>query len=393
MKLCVFAKGLPHSHIKGGMEIHTYELIRRLSTKGLDITVITTKHPQNLKFEILEEGIEVFYVGDIPLKYTPKFYLESWKLFEKLHFKKEFDIIHSQSIAGFGFVKYGPKNMPFVITSHGTTVNEFRSALNSKEILKIFNGMLLALRYFFNSTEKKSFLRANKIIAVSKDLAQIIKEFYKVPSKKLIVIHNGVDHHKFRPRDASHIRLKLRIDPDEKIILLLGRILKEKGFHLVLRILPKLVTTYKVKVVIVGDGPYLDVLKKLAKDLKISAHVVFLGKVPHELIPLYYNLADIVVLPSQRVEGLPLVLLEAMASEKPVVASKIGGITEVIHHMKDGILVDPRSLKDLENGIRLLLEDEALARYISKNARRKILEGYTVDYMVEKTIEVYKSIL
>ena len=391
MKICIFAKGLP-VHITGGMEIHVQELVEGLVKRGHKVTVITTKHPEGIEKE--EKGdLKIYYVGDKPLKYTKRFYKKSAKLFERLDKEERFDVVHSQSTSGYGFAKFCKDKMPFVATLHGTIRNEIRSARNTKSIKGLVVAAYLFYDWITSPVGKTTLNRADKIIAVSNELKEDIKRQYKVSDEKLIVIPNGIDTNRFKPMNVENLREKLNIT-DEKIILSVGAINKQKGVHLLLEVLPKILKEKNsVKLFIVGIGPYLDNLKEIANKLDISNNIVFTGKISDEDLPKYYNLADIFAFPTLRMEGLPLVIPEAMACEKTVIASRIGGIPTVIENYKDGILIAPGNLKELKERILEVLGDEELARKLGKNARKKVVERFSIGRMVSNTIRVYEGVL
>lgn len=392
MKLCIFAKSLP-VHIKGGMERHIEDLVNGLIKKGYEVTVITTKHPKGIQKEE-RENLRIYYVGDKSLRYTKKFFNESIKLFNYLHKKVKFDIVHSQSGAGIGYALKCKKTAPLVITFHGIASTEARSLQNEGGITKkLFSKYILFRDYIYYHifNHKIFFLKADKIIAVSNQLREEIRNYYGVPEEKIITIPNGIDTNIFKPMNTDDLRTKLKLS--EKIILSVGRIEKQKGYHLLLKTLPDIAKNYDVNLVIVGTGPYLPNLKKIAAKLDISNKVVFTGRVSDEDLPRYYNLADIFAFPTLRIEGLPLVIPEAMACEKPTIASRIGGISTVIEDGKDGFLITPGNLKDLKNKILTLLRDERLASKIAKRARRKVVERFSVDTMVENTIKVYEEVV
>jgi len=394
MKICMFAKGLP-VHIKGGMEIYVEELAKGLVKRGHEVTIITTKHPEGRKKEEEEGNLRIYYVGDKPLKYTRTFFKESIKLFKNLNEKNKFDIVHSQSGAGVWYALKCEKIAPLIITFQGTALNEAKSLRNTG-LIGWGKGMYILVKDFINYhvfNHKLFFERADKIIAVSNELAEDIKRQYKVPEEKLVVIPNGIDVSKFKSMLVDNLREKLGL-ADEKVIVSVGAISKQKGFHLLLKILPDILKEYKnVRLIIVGTGPYLQKLKDMAAKLGIENHVIFAGKVSHEELPKYYNLADIFAFPTLRMEGLPLVVPEAMACEKPVIASRIGGIPTVIENNVDGILIEPGNLKELKERIMEVLRDEELAKKLGKNARKKVVEKFSLDRMVEDTIKVYEEVL
>jgi len=392
MNICMFAKGLP-VHITGGMEIHVKELAEGLVRRGHKVTIITTRHPEGRKKEEEEGNLRIYYVGDKPLKYTRTFFKESVKLFKNLNEKNKFDIVHSQSGAGVWYALKCKKLAPLIITFHGTALNEAKSLRNTG-LIGWGKGLYILVKDFINYhifNYKLFFEKADKIIAVSNELAEDIKRQYKVPEEKLVVIPNGIGVSKFKPMPVDNLREKLGL-ADEKVIVSVGAISKQKGFHLLLKILPDILKEYKnMRLIIVGKGPYLQKLKDMAAKFGIENHVIFAGKVSE--LPKYYNLADIFAFPTLRYEGLPLVVPEAMACEKPVIASRIGGIPTIIKNNIDGILIEPGNLKELKERIMEVLRDEELAKKLGKNARKKVVEKFSLDKMVEDTIKVYEEVL
>lgn len=394
MNICMFAKGLP-IHYTGGMENHVQNLINGLAAKGHEVTVITTKHPSGLKVE-KRPKLKIFYVGDRSLKYTKAFFRESAKVFLRLSKQEEFDIIHSQSYSGYGYCKFYKKlfkYIPFVVTCHGTIKNEIKTQLNTKSIMGFAIASYMYFKSFVNPIDREVLRKADRVIAVSYKLAKDINCQYKIPMKKIRVIPCGVDVNKFQPMNVDCFKEELGLS-DKKIIQAVGRILREKGFHILLKAFPEILKEHNdVKLVIVGSGPYLQSLKRLSVKLNISNNVIFTGQVPQQKLPKYYNLADVFVFPTLRVEAIGLVLLEAMACGKPVVASKIGGVLSVIEHGKDGILVEPGDPDGLKNAILKLLDDENLRKKLGSVARKKIVKSFSVNYMVNRTINLYQELV
>ncbi|MDI3501049.1 MAG: hypothetical protein PWP22_820 [Thermoanaerobacter sp.] len=388
MNICIFAKGLP-VHIRGGMERHIEDLVNGLVKRGHRVTIITTKHPENVKKEE-KENLKIYYVGDKPLRYTKRFYYESAKLFEELDKEENFDIVHSQSIAGYGVVEYCQLNKPLIVTLHGTHLNEIKSALSSKSMKGFALAFYLIFKRLIDRSDKELLQKDVKVITVSYELYKDVKEQYKISEDKLVVIPNGVDTNRFKPMNVDDLREKMSLT-NEKIILSVGRIEKQKGYHLLIKLLPEILKTHDVKLVIVGTGSYLPNLKKLAVKLGVSDNVIFVGKVSDNELPKYYNLADVFAFPTLRIEGLPYVILEAMACGKPVVASRIGGIPTVIENGKEGLLVKPNDLENLKDKLLMLLEDEKMAKKLGKNAREKVVRKFSVDKMIDSTVRLYEE--
>ena len=269
-------------------------------------------------------------------------------------------------------------------------MNEIKSALNKSSLKGFIRASYLLLKMLTDKTDRLLLKRADKIIAVSHQLCDDIRQQYRLPEEKLVTIPNGVNIDRFKPLDVSDLKERLNLS-GEKILLSVGKIEKQKGYHLLLKILPDILKVHDVKTVIVGGGSYLTTLKKLTIKFGITDKVIFTGEIPHKDLPRYYNLADIFVFPTLMKESFGLVVAEAMACERPVIASRIGGVPTVIEDGKDGFLTKPNNLRDLREKILVLLGDEKLAKKIGKTAREKVVRRFSVDRMVNDTIKTYEE--
>jgi len=389
MNICIFAKYLP-VHITGGMEIHIHELVGGLAGRGHKVSIITSRHPEEIKKEE-RKNLTIYYLRSEAKHTRERYYRESAKLFDEMNQKEDFDLVHSQSTLAYGYVKYSKKNMPLVVTSHGTALGEFKTILQGRQKWKSFFGLPLWLKRYLLD-ERVTFQEAGRIIAVSNELKEDIERQYKIPEEKLITIPNGIDTNRFKPLPVEDLRKRWNLT-DEKVILCVGNLGKGKAVQLVLKVLPSILKQFNVKLLIVGTGRYLPELKDLAEKLNLVKFTTFTGGIPNQELQRYYNLADVFIMPTMLLEGLPLVILEAMACEKPVIASRIGGIPTVIKSNEDGILIEPGNLKELEEKILEVLSDKELAKRLGKNARKKVVERFSLDRMVEDTIRVYKDVL
>ncbi|GAJ06472.1 unnamed protein product, partial [marine sediment metagenome] len=127
--------------------------------------------------------------------------------------------------------------------------------------------------------------------------------------------------------------------------------------------------------------------------LTLTKRVFFLGKIDNKEIHKFYNLADICVFPTLRSEGLPYVILEAMACEKPVIASRIGGIPSIIKDRENGLLIEAGNSSQLEQRIVKLLNDKNLAKNLGENARLHIIKEFSLHNMIQKTIRIYQGVV
>ena len=217
---------------------------------------------------------------------------------------------------------------------------------------------------------------------------EIEEELLKIgfPQKKITKIPNTVDMNKFFPKIKENEAQPLTIN-------FIGRLHQKKGVDILIKAIKKLKDkSFDFRVSIVGNGPLKKDLTMLVSDLKLEDNIFFTGT-QEETLP-FYQQADIIAMPSYA-EGLPLVLLEAMACKSSIVATEIGGITDVIVKKttekiykksfcicENGILVLPGDIEGLTNALELLIQDRQLREELSQNAYETILESYTLDKVI-----------
>jgi glycosyltransferase involved in cell wall biosynthesis len=205
------------------------------------------------------------------------------------------------------------------------------------------------------------------------------------------VVPNGVDATLFRPRPREQMRTELGLR-DGPIFVSIGRLNVEKGMHHAVQALSALrADAPQAQLVIVGTGEERVRLERLSQSLGVGQRVHFVGGQPHEVVAKYLAAADVFLFPTERGEAAPLVLPQAMACAAPVIASDIGGIPEVVRRSGvNGILVPPGDVLALTDAMRTLVRDESLRRRLGQAARQRVLAEYTVEQMVEQTLDVYR---
>jgi glycosyltransferase involved in cell wall biosynthesis len=205
------------------------------------------------------------------------------------------------------------------------------------------------------------------------------------------VVPNGIDADLFRPRPLPEARALLGLG-DGPLFACVGRLTEEKGIHHALSALALLDgEASSARLVVVGEGEEREPLEGLASRLGIERRVIFAGAQPHEKVALYLAAADAFLFPTERDEAAPLVLPQALACALPIVASRTGGITEVIGETGEyGMLVPPGDVTALAQAMRTLLDDERLRWRLGEASRRRVLEDYTIERMTERTLAVYE---
>lgn len=226
---------------------------------------------------------------------------------------------------------------------------------------------------------------------VGVDAVQAFEAAGAVPKGKMLSMVNGIDVEKFIPDAARRLTVRntLGFSQEQVVILAVGRFYEAKDYPNLLQAFAILKDEFpNARLCIAGDGPLMNQVKKLAVDLELDGRIDFLGA--RNDVPDLMRAADIYVL-SSAWEGLPLVVGEAMASEKLVVATDCGGVREFLGDA--GILVAPKSPAALADGLREALNmpaDEAST--LGARARLRILDNYSLDSVVDGWVELYSHL-
>jgi teichuronic acid biosynthesis glycosyltransferase TuaC len=236
---------------------------------------------------------------------------------------------------------------PVVITARGTDVN----------LLPEYGVPRRLVRW--------AAAQAAGIVTVSEALRERLIEL-GVPGNRIEVLRNGVDLELFAPQERAAARRELGRDAKGPVVLSVGWLAPQKGFDLVIRAAAALPDTL---LVIVGEGPEKAALQRLARDLQTGERVRFLGTMPQQRLATLCNAADVLVLASAR-EGLPNVVLEALACGTPVVATAVGGLPEIVRVRAAGRLVQERTPEAIAAALRDLLADPPARAAVRAYAER-----------------------
>jgi glycosyltransferase involved in cell wall biosynthesis len=213
----------------------------------------------------------------------------------------------------------------------------------------------LARRFGLRFQIRRGLRRARRVVAVSEALARAVGEL-GVPRERIVVQHNGVDGEAFSPRDRRGARAALGLAPDGPLIGYVGRLAPEKGADVLVEALGVLARRgdRAPDVVVVGGGALEGRLRARAAALRLDRRIRFVGPKGHAELPLWLSALDALCLPSRR-EGCPNVVLEALACGRPVVASRVGGVPELLRE-ENGVLVAPERPEALADGLARALE-------------------------------------
>ena len=211
------------------------------------------------------------------------------------------------------------------------------------------------------------------------------------PAGKVVSIPTGIDPVFSNVKKNRDARTKYGIDIDSPVITYVGILRSVKGHEVTFRAVKTVVESMPdAKFLIVGDGPREAALKDYVADLNVSDHVIFSGFVDD--IAEIYSFTDVAVLSSWS-EGLPQSLLQAMASGVPVVATRVGGVPEVVIHEKTGLLVEAGDHEALAKGVIRILNDNEFASQLVDNAKELVQKEHSLDHMIDKIEGLYNTLL
>lgn len=227
-------------------------------------------------------------------------------------------------------------------------------------------------------------------IAVSDDVAASVRRAYRPPRDRLVVIPNGVDIDRYARSDArSVLRDALGVPGDAPLAIVIAKLMTQKGHSVLLEALPIVLDRFpELRTVLVGDGELRHELEMAVRDANLQERVVFLGS--RGDIPALLAASDLFVLPSLW-EGMPMALLEAMASGLPVVASGVSGTREVVEPDRSGVIVPPGDIGALADGIVRVLSQPAFASSLGQAARVRVEDCYSARAQARRHAQLYRS--
>jgi glycogen synthase len=264
------------------------------------------------------------------------------------------------------------------------------ATVHSLEPLRPWKREQLGTGYDLSSwMEREGLLACDAVIAVSRDMKEDVLKAYPIPASKVAVIHNGVDPEKYYPRDGLDSLTKFSIR--KPFVFFVGRLSRQKGIFDLLAAMdhvPKGTTL----VLATGKPDTPGIEDDLRAALKTRHDVVWIQDMleDHDLVNLY-NEAAVFACPSVY-EPFGIINLEAMACETPVVATRVGGIKEVVVDGETGLLVPPGEPGKLGGALTRILEDPRTAAKMGKEGRRHVLDHFTWDRIATKTLELYRSL-
>lgn len=396
MKILFIAPEYPPFNIGGGGVV-VRNLVRVLSKLGCKITVAAGFYPVRSIFEKAKCHDSDPRIVLLPLFPTPKtpFQLKTVmppNIFSFLHLIKvlagNYDVIHLHGF-GHGLIDIAAilclfvKQKRYILTLHGFPHSPLESG-----------GIMGFLYRAYLSTFGKFLLRkADRVIAVSQSIKDESISLGLEP-ERVVVIPNGVDLISYSSyMSSASITQKLGTYKDDFLLVAVGILHVRKGFQFLIMALPSILKCHpEARVIIVGrDGGYGENLKKLSEELGVVEKVSFTGFLDSDSKRRFMNMADVFVIPSL-VEPFGLVALEAMACGKPIVATEVEGLGEILENERTALLIKPGNGEQLAGAIIRLIDEAKLRLRLSKSAEKEV-RGYDWSLIGEGYFRLYSNLV
>ncbi len=358
--------------IEGGLGRHVRKLSEHLVAEGVEMHVLTRRGGR-LPAEELRHGVVVHRVREpqFPkdagafVRWVDDMNADMRQLAFELCERFEFDLVHSHDwlVAGAAESVARRQQLPWLVTVHATEYGRHQGWVHKHPQSHI------------HAAEQAMVGRADHVVTCSEYMRRHVRSVFALPARRVTVIPNGIDPADLEPIESDLPSLRARFAaPDERLVLMVGRLVYEKGFHLALDALAPVVRRLEnVRFVIAGTGTAEAELKRQARRLGLMRHGGFLGWVGDDMLHSLYRVAELCVVPSIY-EPFGLVALEAMASGCPCVVADTGGLREVVPGDGTvGLRFPSRDAEALEKVVQRILTDERARAQLVSQAREHVI--------------------
>ncbi|MFQ6087373.1 MAG: glycosyltransferase family 4 protein [Candidatus Methanofastidiosia archaeon] len=371
----------------GAIERHIHNISRKLTKFGHEVHVYVNLNKE-LRKTVEGYNIHSLKVRKIPgLPYLSRVYFFGGMM-KEIAKKQDFDVVHSQvSLPAYSTIS-SLKNLkiPLIYTEH----------FWSMWMMDDKSGFPFSYRVFTpigKMASKKLYTLADHLIFLSENFEREIRKRLEFDHKKISIIPNGVDTEIYNPKNRNmEIFERWNLNKEIPKILYVGRLSPEKGIIYLLQAFKEILRIYEVNLLIIGEGHQEKYLMEYSKKIGVEDKVIFAGNLEVGMLKRLYASCDIFCLPSLH-EMFPLVILEAMASQIPIIATRTGGISETIESGKEGLLVPSMDSKALAKKIITLIEDKNLAKNLTKNAYKKVILKYSWNKVAREIEKVYQNLI
>ncbi len=386
-----------------GSLIHRYELVSNLAQLNNEIHVFTTDRASLSNIA----NIHRHYVSPGSLFTLTVNYFRS---LINLMNSETFDVLYTRN-PNFGFLmgiffKSRCKKMVYELNGipEDEKSLEMKKCKENKSCQKgKSNGFSFSKSYFSTQAKLKLFVLkkalsfSDRIIAVTPGIKSSLQNFYNIPGEKIIVVSNGANTSLFKPLEQEACRKELGLTPGIPHICFVGNLAPWQGIEYLVKAAPSILSQLpECRFLIVGDGIMKDELTNLSREFGVEDQFIFTGVVAYERVPRYINASDVCVAPfifarNAKIGLSPLKLYEYMACGKPVVASNISGVSDVLGASEGGIPVLPENPDALSGAVLKLLENPDLREKMGSKGLSYVTENYSWHSVAKQVDRVCKA--
>ena len=401
LNILIAAGGIAPEQMGGSHRI-VFETAKRLAQKDHQVHVLVPQARQNHPSE--EKITDNMLVFRYPIKRSNKIkngifhILKSATLFRKICGQYNYDILHFHSpLQAFGILfSKGITSVPTIYSLHSPCGKGYRSNIGSSNdtwLNKIFQKFRLNIHSEALKFIEKICLSRSRVIIVTSEFmkSQIAEEHGEKFLLKTITIPGGCDTGRFRlPEDKEKIKLKLGLPPNKIILLTVRRLVKRMGLENLIRAMSYIRKEDQNILLLVGGSGYLkQKLERMISELKLNEYVKLLGFIKEELLPWFYQAADLFILPSVALEGFGLSTIESLGAGTPVLATPVGGSVEILGGLDRDLLFEDIDSRTIARKILYYVNHPQKLQQVQQKCRPYIMERYSWERMTSQIERTY----
>jgi len=376
---------------KSGSNVHILELLSNLK-KYTDVVLFA---PGQKGIERVFSGIK--YVPVIDNKYlvqpSYEFMLSFYLLYSCIKSRPQILYLRQNSFPFFPIALCKIFKISSIVEVNGLVMDELSVSPDSKSFAyRVFS--YLALR-----SERFNYRYCDRIVSVTDRLKDELVRLYSVPAEKIIVINNGANTDIFKPMDQEQARDRLKLDKSKKYICFVGHLAAWQGVEFLIYAAPYILEKCPdVRFLVVGDGVMKNKLLEIASEIGVTDNFTFTGRIPYEIVPVYINAADVCVAPfikdrNSKIGLSALKTYEYLACGKPIVASDIPGVKDLIDLSGGGISVPSENPEELANAVVKLISDQEMRNIMGEHGRNYVYENHSWDGVARKILDICHEII
>ncbi|NSW84034.1 MAG: glycosyltransferase family 4 protein [Syntrophothermus sp.] len=381
----------------GGISKSLLPEVEELVARGHRVVVITRRLRGNLPFHESRNGYELFrYLsppkGTVFYRLYPLFSISQVpKLAARLHREFRFDVayIANNPFQAVGLMR-SSLGIPYVYVFYAPTPQEIELDASCRKY-GLSTPLVKIVNHWIKPKEQQALSQAMKILVRSKFSRKVMEQFYgEVGKNKTVRIPLCVDTQRFSfVENPISIREKLRLPLDRPILLTVRRLVARMGLENLITAMREVARYVPNVLLLIGGKGYLEnSLRKQAKELRLEQNVRFLGFISEDKLPMYYQAADLFVLPTMALEGFGLVTIEALSCGTPVVATPVGANPEVLGPLGEEFLCQDTSPEALAERIRW-----SIKQGVGAELRKRCREYCELKFSIERVVNLIEAVL